>query len=235
MIKSDSQRRVPRGPGRSAPRRRRAAPAERRDGRTEQRILDAAHAVFVRSGTAGARTQEIAKEAGVNSALLHYYFRSKKRLAEAVFARAACQLLPAVIRILASDAELEEKIEQVVQTELLHLSKAPFLPGYILSELAHHPERAPQLAAAMGIAPADVGAAVFSTLKKQIDARVRAGRMHPIQPDQFVVNLLAMCVFPFAARPMLMALLGFDQAGFDRFIDRRRKELAPFFLRALRP
>jgi hypothetical protein len=59
--------------------------------------------------------------------------------------------------------------------------------------------------------------------------------MHPIAPDQFIVNLLSMCVFPFAARPMLMALLGFDQAGFDRFIDRRRRELAPFFLRALRP
>src|SRR5436190_19456524 len=92
----------------------------------EQRILDAAHAVFVRSGTAGARTQEIAKEAGVNPALLHYYFRSKERLAETVFKRAAGRLLPAVIRILASDAELEDKVRQVVQVELDYLSKAPY-------------------------------------------------------------------------------------------------------------
>src|SRR5262252_8977190 len=80
-----------------------------RDRDTESRILDAAHRVFVRSGTAGARTQEIAKEAGVNSALLHYYFRTKERLAEAVFRRAAGQLMPAVIRILASDIPLDEK------------------------------------------------------------------------------------------------------------------------------
>src|SRR5436190_20088600 len=85
----------------------------RRDGRTEQRILDAAHTVFVRSGTAGARTQEIAREAGVNSALLHYYFRSKERLAQAVFTRAASQLFPTVLRILASDAALKDKVEQV--------------------------------------------------------------------------------------------------------------------------
>jgi AcrR family transcriptional regulator len=207
-----------------------------RDESTEQRILDAAHAVFVRSGTAGARTQEIAKEAGVNSALLHYYFRTKERLAEAVFIRAAGQLLPAVIRILASDAALEDKVEQVVQTEMQHLAKAPYLPGYILSELAHHPERAGQLVSAVtGMVPADIGMRVTAVLRAQIDERVRAGRLHPIAPDQFVVNLLSMCVFPFAARPMLMALLGLDQAGFDRFIDRRRKELAPFFLRALRP
>jgi AcrR family transcriptional regulator len=207
-----------------------------RDGQTEQKILDAAHAVFVRSGTAGARTQEIAREAGVNSALLHYYFRTKERLAQAVFTRAAGQLLPAVIRILASDAELEDKVDQVVQTELQHLSKAPYLPGYILSELAHHPERAGQLVSAVtGMVPAEIGMRVGGALRAQLDARVRAGSIHPIEPDQFIVNLLAMCVFPFAARPMLMALLGFDQAGFERFIDRRRRELAPFFLRALRP
>src|SRR5678809_229341 len=100
-----------------------------RDGDTEQRILDAAHRVFIRTGTAGARTQEIAKEAGVNSALLHYYFRTKERLAEAVFKRAAGQLFPAVIRILGSDLELEEKVDRVVQVELQHLSKAPYLPA----------------------------------------------------------------------------------------------------------
>jgi len=55
--------------------------SQARDGDTEQRILDAAHTVFLRRGTAGARMQEIAKEAAVNSALLHYYFRSKERLA----------------------------------------------------------------------------------------------------------------------------------------------------------
>src|SRR5438105_4292985 len=145
---------------------------------TEQRILDAAHAVFVRSGTAGARTQEIAREAGVNSALLHYYFRTKERLAEAVFKRAAGQLFPAVLRILGSDIELEDKVEQVVQVELEHLSRAPYLPGYILSELAHHPERAPQLIAALtGEVPVEVGARVRSVLARQIEARVRARKM----------------------------------------------------------
>ena len=207
-----------------------------RDRDTERRILDAAHVVFLRRGTAGGRMQEIAKEADVNSALLHYYFRSKERLAEAVFQRAAMQLMPAVIRILGSDAELEAKVEQVVDVELEQLQKTPYLPGYILSELTHHPERVRQLfSSATGMAPTEVGTRVFKVLRKQIDERVRAGRMHPIGPDQFAINLLALCVFPFAARPMVMALVGLDQGGFEQFINRRRKELAPFFLRALRP
>src|SRR5215470_18834221 len=88
---------------RAAPRARavrRADRRRRRDGLTEQRILDAAHAVFVRRGTAGARMQEIAREAGVNQALLHYYFRTKDQLARAAFARAAAEFLPAVIDVL---------------------------------------------------------------------------------------------------------------------------------------
>ena len=206
------------------------------DGDTEQRILHAAHAVFLRRGTAGARTQEIAKEAGVNSALLHYYFRTKDRLAQAVFQRAAAQLLPAVIRVLGSELELDDKVRKVIDIELRQLLATPYLPGYILSELTHHPERVRQLfSSATGMSPADVGARVFKVLKKQIEAEVKAGRMHPITPQHFVINLLALCVFPFAARPMVMALVGVDHRGFELFINRRRKELAPFFLRALRP
>jgi len=210
--------------------------SQSRDRDTEQRILDAAHVIFFRRGTAGARMQEIAKEADVNSALLHYYFRSKERLAEAVFQRAAMQLMPAVMRILGSDAELEAKVEQVVDVELEQLQKTPYLPGYILSELTHHPERARQLFSTMaGLTPAEIGARVFKVLGAQINRRVKAGRMHPIAPEQFAINLLALCVFPFAARPMVMALAGLDQAGFNHFIERRRRELAPFFLRAMRP
>src|ERR1700752_316018 len=116
------------------------APAARRDGDTEQRILDAAHAVFVRRGTSGARMQEIAEEAGVNQALLHYYFRSKERLSQAVFQQIASRLFPALIQTLSSDISLDEKIDRLVGVYLDNLSKSPFLPGYLLSELHHHPE-----------------------------------------------------------------------------------------------
>src|SRR3954471_23309326 len=128
------------------------------DGDTERKILDAAHRVFLRNGTAGARTQEIAAEAGVNSALLHYYFRSKERLATAVFHRAARELFPVVAGILASDAPLEEKIRQVIRVELDRLSRTPYLPAYVISELAYHPERIHQLLSALtGERPSALG------------------------------------------------------------------------------
>jgi TetR/AcrR family transcriptional regulator len=207
-----------------------------RDKQTEQRILEAAQRVFVRRGTAGARMQEIAAEAGVNKALLHYYFRSKERLAEAVFQPAAARLFRAVFETMQSDASIEEKVTRVVEIELDVLSKNPFLPGYILSEINHHPDRAMQLAESLrGFGPHRFVPKLLERLAVQIEERVRAGTMHPISPEQFMANLIALCVFPFAARPLLATALGWDETGFARFVEERKRTLPEFFLNALRP
>jgi TetR/AcrR family transcriptional regulator len=204
------------------------------DSDTEGRILDAAHTVFVRRGTAGARMQDIAREARVNQALLHYYFRTKDRLAEAVFRRAAAQLFPQVLQVLASDASLETKVAKFVDIEIAHLSRTPGLPGYIIGELHHHPERVRQLLSALtGATPEAVRLRVLHKLRTQIDTAVRAGRLRPIGSEQFLANLISVCVFPFAARPMFMALFGLDDRAFERFISKRRDELAAFFIRAI--
>lgn len=212
-------------------------PSARRDGDTEQRILDAAHAVFLRRGTAGARMQEIAAEARVNQALLHYYFRTKEQLARAAFERAGSQLMPAVIEEVGSDRPLDQKVRRIIALEIDHLSRAPYLPGYIIGELAHHPERVAQLIAAItgGMTPEQVRPRILGALRRQIDEQVAAGTIRPIAPEAFIVNLMALCIFPFAARPMVQAMLGLDADGFAQFIVARRHELAEFFLGALRP
>src|SRR3954466_2415252 len=96
------------------------------DGETETRILNAAKAVFVRHGTSGARMQDIAEEAGVNQALLHYYFRSKEKLSEAVFRDTAGRMFPALIQIIGSDKSLTDKIDLIVETYLTQMTRTPF-------------------------------------------------------------------------------------------------------------
>ena len=214
-----------------------AKPQERAaDADTEQRILDAAHRVFIRRGTAGARMQEIADEAGVNKALLHYYFRSKSRLADAVFQRVARGIFGRLSEAAGSDVELEDKVRQIIGIYLDQLSKSPYVPAYVISELNQHPERARQFFDA--VRPSDDPKGVPPFLAKvasQIQAGVRAGTMRPIPPQQFIANLVSLCVFPFAARPMLVAILGLDDRAFKDFIAERKAGLADFFLSGLRP
>jgi len=233
--KPSAQRpRTTRGPRRTATRR--AAPVTPRDRDTEARILDAAHAVFLRHGTAGARMQEIAREADVNQALLHYYFRSKKKLAEAVFRRVVRAVIPPVLQIMGSDAPLEDKLRDIVHLYLDNLARSPAFPGYFLAELNQQPERAGQLFESMtGVDQHALRSHIRSTLRRQIQERVRAGTMRAIQPEEFIINLTALCIFPFAARPLYAALLGMSDDDFRRLIARRREELPDFILRALRP
>jgi AcrR family transcriptional regulator len=207
-----------------------------RDTDTEARILDAAHIVFVRRGTAGARMQEIADEAGVNKALLHYYFRSKSRLAAAVFQRVARGLFLRVSETLGSDAGIEDKVRRVVRLYLEQLTKTPYAPAYVISELNQHPDRAAQFVEAVRhIREQSLNADVLDTLGKQLRRRVRAGEMRAISTPQFIANLASLCIFPFAARPMLCAILDLDDRGFARFIEERKTALPEFFLNALRP
>jgi TetR/AcrR family transcriptional regulator len=215
---------------------RRKRPARARDTDTEQRILEAARTVFLRSGTAGARMQEIAREAGVNQALLHYYFRSKERLSAAVFQQIASRIFPALVQTLAADTSLDEKIDALVGVYLDNLSQNPFVPGYLISELHHHPQRVQQLLSiAIGAQPQTVMLPLLKKLEKQIDEQVRAGTMRRIQPQHLIINVVSLCIFPFAARPMLSIAFGLDDAAFARFISQRRKELPDFVRNALRP
>lgn len=206
------------------------------DVETEQRILEAARRVFIRSGTAGARMQEIAREAGVNQALLHYYFRSKERLSNAVFEQTVGRMFGALIQALASDASLDEKIDRLVAVYLENLTRSPFLPGYLIAELHHHPERIPKLLSSVaGAAPDQLMSPLIRKLGEQIDERVKAGTMRPITPEQFAINLISLCIFPFAARPMLGIVLGMDDAAFARFVEQRKTDLPAYIKMALRP
>ena len=87
---------------------------------------------------------------------------------------------------------------------------------------------------ALGADPKVVMPALLRNLERQINDRVRAGTMRPIKPQQFVINLISLCIFPFAARPMLSIVFGMDDDAFRRFIEQRKKELPEFFRAALR-
>ena len=208
-----------------------------RDATTETKILDAAHAVFLRVGTAGARMQEIADEAGVNKALLHYYFRSKERLAAAVFERVARGLFARLGMVAMSDIDLETKVRRIIAAYLDEFLRTPYAPGYVICEMNQNPDRAQQLLSMVGAPVSDTIPAVpfLGALAKQIDERVAAGQMRPIAPRQFLANLVSLCVFPFAARPMLSVVFRMDDAGFREFIEERKATLPEFFLNALRP
>jgi TetR/AcrR family transcriptional regulator len=199
---------------------------------TRTRILDAADEVFVERGTDGARMQEIADRARVNKALLHYHFGTKAELARAAWLRVASPFLGGVFEMMASDASLEEKIERFVDAYFAMLARHPYLPAYVLSELTRRPELAADFITAERRRAAR---GMLRKLRAQIRERTAKGARAPASAEQFLVTLASACIFPFAARPMLSAVLGLGPAQFGRFLAQRRKHLPGFFQQSLRP
>jgi TetR/AcrR family transcriptional regulator len=199
------------------------------DQETRDRILEAAHTVFLRKGTASSRTQEIAAEAGVNKALVHYYFGTKAALADAIFERALGNLMPRIFGILADPSRsIEEKVPAIVREQIDFHSTRPYFAGYLLSELHAQPQRISSLIVRSGRVPLDV-------IRQQLREAAKAGTIRRISAEQFVVNLMSLLIFPFAIRPALGQMLSLDATRWRAFIEERRRLLPDFFMAGLRP
>jgi TetR/AcrR family transcriptional regulator len=198
---------------------------------TKTRILDAADEIFVRRGIDGARMQEIADHAGVNKALLHYYFRSKAALARAVWLRIASSFVPGVLQMMASDLPLNDKIDRFVEAYHARLTRHPYLLAYVVSEAARHPDLVAEFYSAERRQAAHL---MIGKLRAQLGEQTRTKKVAPLSAEQFLVTLASSCLFPFAARPMIAEALGLGAKAFDGFMEQRRKDLPAFLKRAIR-
>ncbi len=197
---------------------------------TESRILEAARTVFVREGTHTAKLKDIAEEAEVNQALLHYYFRDKKTLADTVFETVASEFFPQLEAILTADQPVEEKINTFVPTYIDLVQENPYLPSYIVGELNRNPEKLKNRIRSLGLAPFEN----LDSLDRQLTRRAEEGTLRPMSAEEFVVNLVSLCVFPFIARPLLEAAMGVEGEAFDRLVEKRKETVPQFFLNAIR-
>ena len=111
-----------------------------KDGSAEEKILAAAQKVFMTKGMAGARMQDIANEAGINKALLHYYFTDKDKLFEVVFLAEAQKFFPKINAIFNSDIPLFGKIENFVTEYIDEMQENPFLPWFVMNEINRDPD-----------------------------------------------------------------------------------------------
>jgi AcrR family transcriptional regulator len=196
---------------------------------TEEKILVAAKKVFLRDGFHGSRMDEIAREAGVNKALLHYYFRSKEKLFEVIFDEMKGNLLPRVMEIFSSDLPLFDKLQAFMESYIDMLSRNPYLPLFLINEVNKNPVR---FIKRSGIV--EKVHAFLPQFIEQLQSEVQQGNIKPAHPMHLIMNLMSMCIFPFLAKPMLREIGGLSDADFARLMQERKEEIVRFVLDALR-
>ncbi|MBB5333062.1 TetR/AcrR family transcriptional regulator [Chryseobacterium koreense] len=188
---------------------------------TEDKILLAASKVFTEKGFSGTRTRDIADEAGINLALLNYYFRSKEKLFDQVMKVKIVLLFGQILPIITNEkTTLEEKIDLASQKYFEILSKNPNLPLFVISEIQKKNSDVKSLLP------------IEKILKNSVIIKQIKERKPEINPFHLLFNFLSMTIFPFVARPIISGFDLMNDQEFHEFV-KDRKTLIPIWIKAM--
>jgi len=187
------------------------------DPSTEQKIKKAARELFHQKGYEGTKTRDIAEEAGINIALMNYYFRSKKKLFDLIMLETIETFFKTVIDILwEEETSLDEKIDRLINHYIDMLKSEPDIPLFLLTEI-----RSDSKAFVGEIFPKEK--IINSPFIKQLMEIQSFPDQGKVNPMQYAINFISLVVFPFVARPIIMELNGLEEQEFLALMDERKK------------
>ncbi len=196
------------------------------DSRTEEKIKNAARTIFTQKGFAATRTRDIAEEAGINLALLNYYFRSKEKLFDMIMQESTQGFMHSIAGVFNDEkTSLDNKIQTLVNNYIDMLTQQPDLPLFVLSELRTNPE---DLILKMNLKEHLIN----SYFLKQIQQGIKTGKIPPINPLHFIMNMMGMIVFPFVASPLLKNFGSLNPEEFNAIMQ-ERKTFIPRWIEAM--
>ena len=189
-----------------------------RDISTEEKIRQAAEKEFMKKGFAAARIRDIAANAGINLALLNYYFRSKEKLFELVMAEKVERLFALILPVLNDKGtSLQQKLVLISEHYTQMLLDEPSLPSFVISEMQQQPEKF-------------AGRIRFSSEIMQSEYIAQLKNVDPnTNPLDHLVSYLGILIFPYLMRPVLAASGTLDEKTFKEQIEKRKK-MAPIWM-----
>lgn len=202
-------------------------PAELTD--TEHRIKEAAKHIFLRRGLDGARMQDIADKAGVDKALVHYYFRSKDKLFALTFDEIAGSFLGRISQTLTADVPFAEKIQRLIQQDTSMPEEFPLVAHFIIAELNQSRSQTERHHTVKPLYDA------HQLFVEQVEQEIKAGTIRPLNSTQLFVALISVSLFPLVAQSLLQIILGLDNEGYKVMLSERAESLADFVNRAIAP
>lgn len=200
--------------------------SKKKDATTEEKIKTAAKKVFYKKGFTATRTRDIAEEAGLNLALLNYYFRSKAKLFEIIMTETFVGFIDS-IKIILNDEKtsLEQKVEVIAERYIDFIIKEPEIPVFILTEIRNNPEGLLKRLPIREI----INESVFI---KQFLTAVEKKEITESNPLHFLMNILGLVVFPFIAKPIIMGSRNLETEAFNDLMRERKKKI-PIWIKSM--
>ncbi len=182
-----------------------------RDLSTETKIKDAAKRIFIANGFNGCTSREIAKEAGINVALLNYYFKSKSQLFDIIISSVLKDFTLSIIDVLKSNMTLINKSRILIEKEYDFLSKHPEIPNFIINELG---KKDKNFFECLDIAEEFHKTKIFQEV---IEAQT-TGEMRKIDLVSLMLLMMSNCHFPFMAKPMIKTIHSLEDSQYNEHL-----------------
>lgn len=173
----------------------------------------AAKELFIKKGYEGTSMSDIAALAGINRPALHYYFRTKERMFEAVAGRIMDAIVPKALQVVHSEQPFWSKISQLLDCYMEIYRKNPDLIYFVLTESRRDIDMLKRL-----VVNRQVGA-YFQDIKRLVSAEMTEGRIRTVPVPMFAMQVLSQLMFPFLAKPVLAQVFCEREADFDALLD----------------
>ena len=196
------------------------------DPTTEEKIKHAAREVFHQKGYAATRTRDIAQAAGINLALLNYYYRSKEKLFDIIMMETMQAFMQTIIvTINDPKSTLQPKMELMAERYIDLFKVEPEIPLFIMIELRSNAKNLLD-----HIRPKEV--LMQSVFAKQFQQAVKEGKIPPQPFLHFMMNLMGMIIFPFVAAPMFKNIGELNDKQYIAVLE-ERKQMIPLWIKAM--
>ncbi|MDR0547144.1 MAG: TetR/AcrR family transcriptional regulator [Dysgonamonadaceae bacterium] len=197
---------------------------------TEQLILETAEKVFMAKGYSGARCMDIADEAGINHAMLHYYFRTKETLFNRIFEEKVNQLLHSFVITLDDNQPFLENIKNCIEKHFEFLEKQPGLPFFVFREVIQDKAKKDFIKQKIMMS----GIPVFQKLNQAIQTEIAKEAIRPVSAQDLVINLGSLNVFAFIAAQMLFDISNGITPECKSFLDSRKQNNVDVIINSLK-
>jgi len=197
----------------------------------EQKILETAEQLFLEKGFAMTSTTEIAKKAGCNQALVHYYFRTKENLFQSIFERKIKLVVADFQAREAPGLSFEERLKIKIESHFEMVRANPRLPFLVMNEFTTNPAR---IEAFRKKHMADSGS-ILSQFEEELQKEIKAGRIRETTTLDIIMNVVSLNAMLFMAGNIFKSISQLSDAQYEMVIEHRKQEHVRVILASLRP
>ena len=187
----------------------------------EQQIIETAQQLFMEKGFVETSMSDIAAKVGINRPTLHYYFRTKDRMFQAVFSSIVASLLPKVQDIIALNLPFMERVSLVLDEYITYFIKHPYIPKFVCEEIRRDVDHLLEATKSMQLDK------ILLLTKNSLLSEMEAGRLKTVPLHVVFLTFYGLLTFPLISKNLVINLFLEDESQFESFLREWKQYIIP--------